>query len=244
MEYKYTSIVLGKKDVGETDRIYFLYTLESGKVQALAKGVRRAQAKLAGSLENFTYADITVVRNQGMGKITSSVIENSFPSIRRDYESISKVFGAVNIFSKIVDFGNEDKEVFILFKQYLEIMDSQSLISATVDPVEYEEKIELITTIFLWKLLNILGYGSELGNCVDCGRDIGEEDIYFSAQNGGMVCEKCFQTNKNKLMLSLNTVKLMRIAVANEIKFFARVKAQRKDVNLLKMVVREILAWI
>ncbi|EKE16470.1 MAG: recombination protein RecO [uncultured bacterium] len=244
MEYKYTSIILGKKDVGETDRIYFLYTLENGKVQALAKGVRRAQAKLAGSLENFTYADITVVRNQGMGKVTSSVIENSFPSIRRDYDSLSKVFNAVNIFNKVVDFGNEDKEVFILLKQYLETMDSQSLIAATMNPVEYEEKLELLTAIFLWKLLNVLGYGSELNSCADCGSPVDKDDIYFSAQSGGIICKKCFEANRNKLMLSLNAVKLMRIAVGNEMKFFARIKVQRKDVNFLKMAIKEILAWI
>ena len=61
MEYKYTSIILDKKDVGETDRIYSFYTLEGGKIQSLAKGVRKSGAKLAGSLENFLFAGVIVI---------------------------------------------------------------------------------------------------------------------------------------------------------------------------------------
>ena len=33
MEYKYTGIILNKRDVGETDRIYSIYTLEGGKIR-------------------------------------------------------------------------------------------------------------------------------------------------------------------------------------------------------------------
>ncbi len=54
MEYRYTAIVLGKKEVGETDRLYTFYTREQGKVRVVAKGVRKPEAKLAGQLENLS----------------------------------------------------------------------------------------------------------------------------------------------------------------------------------------------
>ena len=40
MDYKYNGIILSKKDVAETDRIYSIYTREAGKIRVLGKGVR------------------------------------------------------------------------------------------------------------------------------------------------------------------------------------------------------------
>ncbi|KKT87698.1 MAG: repair protein RecO protein, partial [Candidatus Moranbacteria bacterium GW2011_GWC2_45_10] len=231
MEYKYTSIVLGKRDVGETDRIYSLYTLEGGKVQALAKGVRKTGAKLAGLLENFTYADITVARSRGMGKITSSVVENNFSSLRSDYYALSKIVSSFNIFNKIVELDHKDPVVFETIKEYLEAIDSQSLVFSTMDNSEYEDKVELLTSVFLLKLLECLGYGGETEGCVECGKKITEEKIAFSAKSGGMVCSECNGAVRSQLFLSVNSVKLMRMATKNNLKSFVRLKVQRKDVN-------------
>jgi len=244
MEYKYTSIVLGKRDVGETDRIYFLYTFEGGKVQALAKGVRKTGAKLAGSLENFIYADIAIAKNQGMGKITGSVVENGFSSLRGDYYALSKVTASLNIFNKIVGMENKDIAVFEILRDYLEVMDSQSLVVSTMEISEYEDKIELLTAVFLIKLLEVLGYGSEMENCVECGKKIGLGNIAFSAKSGGIVCDDCNGLARAQLFLGVNSVKLMRMAAKNDLKSFIRLKVQRKDLNATKMAIKEILEWM
>jgi recombinational DNA repair protein (RecF pathway) len=41
------ALFLSKRDVGETDRICTIYTLEGGKIKSIAKGVRKAHAKLS-----------------------------------------------------------------------------------------------------------------------------------------------------------------------------------------------------
>lgn len=244
MEYKYTSIVLGKRDVGETDRIYLLYTLEGGKVQALAKGVRKSGAKLAGLLENFTYADISVARNQGMGKITSSVVENGFSSLRGEYYALSKAVASFNIFNKIIDLDHKDPVVFETAKEYLEAIDSQSLVFSTMKNSEYEDRLELLTAVFLLKLLECLGYGGELEGCVECGKGIGGEKIPFSAKCGGIVCVDCNSSVRSQLFLNPNSIKLMRMASKNNLKSFVRLSAQRTDVNFVKIAIKETLDWI
>ena len=52
-ENRFTAIVLKKKEIGETDRLYTFYTDTIGKVQFVAKGVRNSEAKLAGQLETL-----------------------------------------------------------------------------------------------------------------------------------------------------------------------------------------------
>lgn len=245
MEYKYTSIVLGKRDVGETDRIYALYTLEGGKVQVLAKSVRKPQAKLAGYLENFTLADVSVAKNQGMGKVTGVVVENGFASLRMQYYSISKVLATLNVFNKVVDLGHKDQKIFELLRDYLEAVDSQSLVFPTITPDCFEDKIDLLSSIFLFKMLNLLGYGIETKLCPECGKahqSWGE--FFFSAESGGLVCKECSKSGKSKLMISANSVKLMNLSLKNNPKSFLKIKVSGRDVDFLDMAIRDILAWI
>ena len=65
MEYRYTAIVLKKREIGETDRLYTFMTREGGKVRAKAVGVRKSEAKLASSLETLMLSDIAIVRGKG-----------------------------------------------------------------------------------------------------------------------------------------------------------------------------------
>ena len=135
----------------------------------------------------------------------------------------------------------------MLLREFLEAVDSQSLISSTMKAEDYEDRIELLSSVFLYKLLDTLGYGSQIDGCAECGKEIGksvEADVFFSARSGGLVCSECGSKTGNILSLSGNSVKLMHISLKNNLKSFARLKAQRKDVNHIKMAIREILAWI
>jgi len=65
---KLTAIILSSRDINEYDRLYIMYTLEQGLVKAVAKGVRKSTAKLAGHLEPATLSEVYVARSKGWGK--------------------------------------------------------------------------------------------------------------------------------------------------------------------------------
>ena len=56
--YTTEAIVLSRFDFGEADRILTLITPGSGKLKAIAKGIRRPTSRIGGSLEPF--AELTV----------------------------------------------------------------------------------------------------------------------------------------------------------------------------------------
>ena len=53
--YKTQAIVLRQRKLGEADKIVTLYCAHLGKLDAVAKGVRRTKSRLAGNLEPLTY---------------------------------------------------------------------------------------------------------------------------------------------------------------------------------------------
>ncbi|NTW26835.1 MAG: DNA repair protein RecO [Candidatus Moranbacteria bacterium] len=237
MEYRYTGIILNKRNVGETDRIYTIYTLEGGKVRSLAKGVRKSQAKLAASLENITLTDITIIKSRGLGKITGSIVENNFSELKKDCDALLETFAGLSIFEKLVDFENPDAKVFSLLKNYLEVVDFIAR-SGNV------EKQLLLRLGFVVKLLDLLGYSMEVDHCVACGKKISEKFPCFSSQHGGALCEDCAKDNAQcSLSVRVNVIKMLRLFLKNNLQALIKIKATQEDCDSVRLVVDDFVRW-
>jgi len=235
MEYKYTGIVLNKRDVGEADRIYTIYTLEAGKIRVLGKGVRKPNAKLAGNLESITQAEIFIAKNKGMGKITGSIAVNNFSNIKTNLDLINRVFYVFKILLKLISEEEKDEKFFVLLEKYLDILDSE--------PYD-EKKADILTAGFLFKVLSEMGYRMEVENCVYCGKKLLPENNYFSVARGGILCGDCHRFEPKKTNISNETIKLIRIFLQNKLENLGKVQVSQKEANQLKIVLNLTLNWI
>ena len=243
MEYKYTGIILGKQDVGETDRIYNIYTLEQGKISAAARGVRKAQSKLAGHLENFYLIDLTVMKNKGMGNIAGSIVEDNFSNLHQDLENLKKVFNIIKIFTRLINDEEKDERIFILLLGYLKIMNSSND-NATIDEKNFEIKKTLITQGFIFKLLELLGYKIETNKCVKCHNDFSSGENFFDYSLGGVICKNCLNGSTNITPISDNAIKIIRIFFQNNLKSLFKLNIKNKEVNELERISQYFLKWI
>jgi DNA repair protein RecO (recombination protein O) len=237
MDYKYTGIILGKKDVGETDRIYTIYTLESGKIRVLAKSVRKANAKLAGFLENFNLAEIFIAKSQGMGKITGSLVINNFSEIKNNLETVRAVFDSIGLLNKMIKDESGDQKTFKLLREYLETMNE-------IAKENNQDKNEIISLGFSFKFFEEMGYKIEVGNCAFCQEKIKEGNNFFDPQQGGIVCEKCLSNLKTRIRANANAIKILRIFFQNNLKSLTKLKVDKKDLDNLKIIEREFSKWI
>jgi len=87
--YQAEAIIIKKTKLGEADRILTLYTPHLGKIQAVAKGVRRPRSKLSGHLELLTYSLVSLARGKNLDTITGSQTINSFLPLKSDLELTS-----------------------------------------------------------------------------------------------------------------------------------------------------------
>ena len=60
--YHVNAVVLRHLEFGEADRILMLYTLERGKMSAIAKGVRKIKSHKAGHLMPFTRVNLFLAK--------------------------------------------------------------------------------------------------------------------------------------------------------------------------------------
>jgi DNA repair protein RecO (recombination protein O) len=240
MDYKYTGIILSKRDVGETDRIYTIYTLEMGKIRALAKGVRKAKARLAGYLEPITQAEVFLAKTKGLGKITGSIATNNFARIKSNMESMKRVFCAFKILEKIVSEQNADENAANLLREYLETMDKLPIEEET----ENENKKDILTLGFLFKFLGELGYQVEANRCVRCEKRLIAKENYFSAGRGGVLCSECAAKESQKIKISDESVKLIRIFLKNKIGSLVKINVTNEDASQMKIILADFLNWV
>src|SRR6266511_1174990 len=67
--YKTEAVVLRSFRFGEADRVLHLYTLERGRVGAVAKGIRRTKSRFGARLEPLSHAELLL--HQGSGELAT-----------------------------------------------------------------------------------------------------------------------------------------------------------------------------
>jgi len=234
MDYKYQGIILNKRDVGEVDRIYTIYTFEAGKIRVLGKGVRKPNAKLAGNLESITQAEIFMAKSRGMGKITGSIAVNNFSNIKTNLDLVNQVFYVFKIIAKIISEEERDEKVFNLLEKYLMGMNN---------PDVDEEKANILTLGLLFKVLDEMGYRLEVEKCVHCEKKLLLENNYFSVSRGGVLCSNCYKYENKKIMVSNESIKLIRIFLQNKLENLIKIRVSKRDADRLKIVLAEAIGW-
>lgn len=63
------AVVLRRRNLGEADRIITFLTLEQGKLNAVARGVRKIKSRLAGNLEPFVEIELRVVSGKNLDTV-------------------------------------------------------------------------------------------------------------------------------------------------------------------------------
>jgi len=238
MEIRYNAIILKKKEVGETARLYTLYTLEQGKVQLVAKGVRKSEAKLAGQLETLMQGLVIAVKGNGMGKIAGAVAEKNFVYLRNDVDILKRVLETVNVFERLVGWDEADAELFNLLAIYLALSDDLA-------KEKQGEKALLLAEGFLFQLFARLGYAIETGACVVSGEKLRSgERHFFSPSAGGVLAGEHIHNAQNAFPVSESAIKLMRIFLSNKLESLVRVRINEKDFREVRQVGALFFEWI
>jgi DNA repair protein RecO (recombination protein O) len=176
---KTEAVVLRSMRFGEADRILHLYTIDRGRVSAIAKGVRRTRSRFGGRLEPFFR--LRLVLHEGRSDlltVTSAETVAAHPRLREDAGALDSAARACDAVARLFDDGDPHAPVFHLLCNELALLDG--------DPANATAANQLA---FRLKLLVAAGFAPQLAACATCGER--QHLVGFSGAAGGVVCGGC-----------------------------------------------------
>lgn len=176
--YKTHAIVLRGRQLAEADRIITLFTRERGKIDAVAKGVRRARSHLAGRLELANECELLMHRGRSLDVIVSAAIVRApWPSVVQPER-----YAVFSLVAEIVDAFCEPD---------LEMPEMYDLLAGVIAAIAASNAPLSLVPRFSLRLLELLGLAPPLDRCVSCGKAFSESAIWLDAQAGGFVDAAC-----------------------------------------------------
>ena len=111
------AIVLRRTKYGESDRILSLLT-PHGKVDVIAKGVRKEKSKLAGGIELFSISEVTIHQGKAerLGILTSSRMLKFYNNILSELNRLELASDAIRQVARLAD-DVDDAELFSILEQ-------------------------------------------------------------------------------------------------------------------------------
>ncbi|MEJ2048139.1 MAG: DNA repair protein RecO, partial [Dehalococcoidia bacterium] len=143
--YQTEAIIIKKTKLGEADRILTLYTPNLGKIQAVAKGVRRPRSKMAGHLELLTHSLVSLARGRNLDTVTGSQTIDGFLPLKSDLKLTSYALYAVELVEQFTADHDENQPLF-------------ELVLKTLHQLCQDTDHELTLRYFELHLLDLVGY--------------------------------------------------------------------------------------
>jgi DNA repair protein RecO (recombination protein O) len=216
-------VILRKVDYGEADRIMTLFTLERGKVPAIAKSVRKAKARMSGQLDVFAHGRMMLAEGRSMDVITQFQRLTDTAPLAEDLGRSAAAAIVVEVADKVLEERHPQPDFFRVVTDAL-----GHLSRSEIDP-------RMETADFLVRVLAELGYMPELFNCARCGRPLPEAaDLAFSPFAGGVIGPECHDPAAPAPPISTRVVKILRVLASGDRETFFRLRLDDQDLRALE----------
>ena len=190
------AVVLRHQDWGEADRILVLYTLETGKIRVIAKGVRKLRSRKAGHLEPFTRVALLLARGRDMPIVTQAETLDAYLGLRDDFLKTTYAAHIVELLDRFTFEEGENPAVF-------------RLLVSTLDRLDKDTPPEITVHYYRIRLLDLLGFRPQLFQCSACANEIQPVSQFFSAEQGGVLCPNCGPQQAGSRPISLDALRYL-----------------------------------
>ena len=163
--------MLVRRDTREHDQTISVLTREKGRLDFVARGIKKAVSKNSATLQQCAFVEIDTAAGKQMDYITTAQPLELFSAMRQDvHKSIVVQYATVLVY-RMLQIDEPEPRVFDLLMSYLHYVNN-----ATVHP--------LLPTSFAVKFFALLGFSPVLDQCVVSGE---QEVSGFSVVSGGAV---------------------------------------------------------
>ncbi len=170
-----SAIILSREPWREADKRASFFTLQHGKIDAIAVGAHKIRSKLAGHLEPIRAVEVMLAQGRNGYKVAQCVTQHNFISTPFDVDRVRLMGTMVRFVNRATEMGHRDHVLYgILFTGLGELQAANSIEALSI----YGKH--------LYALVEHFGYAPVLDRCVVCGRT--QELNHFSPHLGGVLC--------------------------------------------------------
>ncbi len=157
--YRDDGIVLRTHKLGEADRIVTVLGRKSGRIRAVAKGVRRTKSRLGARVEPFTHVDLLLYTGRSLDVITQAETIRAYGApLASDYPRYTTGTAMLETAERLTPVEKEPA-----LRQFLLLVGGlRALGEGQHDP-------RLVLDAFLLRSLAVAGYAPALDECAVCG---------------------------------------------------------------------------
>jgi DNA repair protein RecO (recombination protein O) len=184
--YRDDGIVLRTQKLGEADRIVTILARKSGRIRAVAKGVRKTKSRFGARLEPFTHVDLLLYTGRTLDVVTQADTIRSYGELLTgDYPRYTTGTAMLETAER---FTAVEKEPAL--RQFLLLVGGlRTLVDGGHEP-------RLVLDAYLLRSLAVAGYAPALEECAICGTQApvaaSSARRTFGVGAGGLVCKSCW----------------------------------------------------
>src|SRR5438309_11442060 len=181
--YSTEAVVLRSFRLGEADRVLHLYTLDRGRVGAVAKGIRKTKSRFGARLEPLSHVDVLL--HQGSGElqtVTGVDLVRSHHLVRENQYRLAVGLVGAEAMLRLFTEQERNARAFTALARFLDLLDE-------LPRRESRPALEPLALSFQLKLLWLSGYLPHLTSCSNCGAP-DEALVGYSPRAGGAVCQR------------------------------------------------------
>lgn len=178
--YQSQAVVIGRRVLGESDRLVEFYTRDFGKLRGVAKSARRPRSRFGSSLELFTFGEVIFFDSgrSELVRIDHFDILHSFVGVREDLDRLGRGAWAVEALAKLAAERDPNSTLF-------------RLLVRTLTSLEASARPRWVSTCFALRAVDLFGHRPRIDRCVVCGRAYPFADPILDIEVGGLVCRRC-----------------------------------------------------
>jgi len=249
VHHRTSGFILKKVDRRETDQLLTIYTKDFGKLEILAKAIRKISSKLKSGAEIFYLSEIEFIQGKTHKTLTDAILIEKFENLKKDLKRIKIAYKISEFLDNLISGQEPDQKIWRLLLETFNKLNTE----CKIKEIRYK-----IYYYFAWNLLLILGYRPELYNCVLCQKKLVPGKFFFSAKEGGVICQKCFKELKlgsqrtsvlfhpalrSGKEITTETIKILRIILKKDWTLFSKLKIEKPNLKSLNTIINEYYSY-
>jgi DNA repair protein RecO (recombination protein O) len=182
--YKTEAVVLRSFRFGEADRVLHLYTLDRGRVGALAKGVRKTKSRFGARLEPLSHTELLLHEGRGeLQTVTGVELIRSHHQVREQPYRLGIGMVGAEAMLRLFPEQERNQRAFRALTRFLDLLDEAETNAAP------RPALDPLALSFQLKLLWLSGYLPHMTGCAECGAET--RLAAYSPRAGGALCTSC-----------------------------------------------------